>query len=52
VDAEITPQPSAEERAAILAALAQEAEELQEGAPAERGAPQDFFMNDEDSVRP
>ena len=47
---EITPEPSVEERAAILAALAQEVQD--EDAGTETETPQEFLMKSEDSVRP
>jgi hypothetical protein len=49
VDLEITPEPSAEERAAIVAALAQE---LRDDDEEEMQSPQEFLTNRQDSVRP
>ena len=49
MDLEIAPEPSDEERAAIAAALTEEAEER---AVASATPPQDFLMLGEDSVSP
>jgi len=48
VNVEIVPEPSAAERAAILAALAQEADADEPDVQ----APQEFLIKGEDSVRP
>jgi hypothetical protein len=48
VDVEITPEPSADERAAILAALAEELGDEHDAAKPAQG----FLTNGEDSVRP
>ena len=48
MNVEIVPEPSAPERAAILAALAQEANDEEPDVQ----APQEFLMKGEDSVRP
>jgi len=51
VKLEITPEPNVEERAAILAALAQEVQAAKD-AETEAETPQEFLMKGEDSVRP